>query len=146
MSKYTTADFIVYMKMMMVLAVVLFAMSLLCFRYLGGSIGKWVSGYKTVRIDGSALTWRLVIARTLIQFALGILIISPGPLIGYFFGNGSEIASLAVLILAFGLWLVFVAQRPSVRKDNELAQTRLEKFLDIKTVQTNTQSQASSVS
>jgi uncharacterized RDD family membrane protein YckC len=135
MSKYSVEEFIVYIRAMLVMTAILFVVSVLSHRFKGGSLGKIAAGYRTVREDGAPLGWREAIVRALLLYALGILILAPGPLLGYLFGNGSEPASLAVLFLALSVWLWCVVRRKSTPTPpaGELARTQFELLLGLKT-------------
>jgi uncharacterized RDD family membrane protein YckC len=136
MSRYSVEEFIVYIRAMLILTAILFTISVLAFRYFGASVGKRMAGFRSVREDGAPLGWREAILRAVLLYALGILILAPGPLLGYIFGNGSEMASLAVLFMALALWLWCVARRPRAPAPppGELARTQFERLLGLKTV------------
>jgi uncharacterized RDD family membrane protein YckC len=161
MSRYSVENFITYMKVMGVMTATLFVLSVLAFRFMGGSIGKRIAGFRTVRENSAPLGWAQALARSGVLFVLGILILAPGPLVGYLIGHGSEAASLSLLFSAFAFWWFIAVHRGhagSLRTDltplhkwlvkfrvlpmprhpataGELTQTRLEKLLGIKTLE-----------
>ena len=137
MSEYSVKDFQAYIYVMSILVIFLFFMSVLSFKFFGGSFGKRIAEYKTVNFDGSSLSWRTVIYRSLILFAFGLLILAPGPTLGYIFGKGSEGASSLVLILALLIWTwIVILSKFEDNPDDKgvMGTTALERFLKIKTV------------
>jgi uncharacterized RDD family membrane protein YckC len=135
MSEYSVEEFVIYIRAMLVMTAILFVVSVISFLIWGGSVGKRAAGYRTVREDGSPLGWREALVRALLLYALGILILAPGPLLGYLFGDGSQLASLAVLFLALGVWLWCVVRRERAQPPpGELARTQFERLLGLKTI------------
>ena len=138
MSQYRVDDFIVYLKVMTVMSFVLYLLSIFMYRSFGGSVGKIISGYKTVHLDGSPLDARSAFLRSTILFVLGLLILAPGPIIGYLFGDGSAPYSVFVLIFALGIWWFIAVLVPAGGNNSndlvEFNQTRLEKWLGLTTV------------
>ncbi len=137
MQRYKPADYEAYLTVMSWMTLALFLMSISLHLLFGASLGKILFGYKTVRTDGSRMSFVTCLLRSFGCFLIGLMILAPGPMIAFVFGEGSEISSLVVLLLGVAFWL-FVAWLPfgghieGATEDAEV--TMLERRLGIMTV------------
>ncbi len=133
MQRYKQENFDAYIEVMTWLTLILFVLSIFMHKFFGGSIGKLLLGCRTVMSDGSRLTWRAAFFRASALFLIGLLILAPGPMIAFVFGEGSEVASLVVLGLGLGLW-IFFALAPRQRPDQDPPPSKLETLFGIRTI------------
>lgn len=137
MQRYKPADYEAYLTVMSWMTLALFLMSFVLHAAFGASLGKLVAGYRTVRTDGSRMPVSTCIFRSLVLFLIGLIILAPGPLIAFVFGEGSEISSAAVLMLGLAVWLCFAwlpAGGPIDGASSDREITLLERLLGIMTV------------
>lgn len=66
----------------------------------GGSLGNLLSGYRTIRIDGTPMSWRQAFLISCCILSLTLMVVIPGPIVARIFGQGSEWVSLLLLFLA----------------------------------------------
>lgn len=133
MQRYKQEHFDAYIEVMTWLTLVLFVLSIFMHKFFGGSIGKLFLGCRTVMSDGSRMTWRAAFLRASALFLIGLLVLAPGPMIAFVFGEGSEVASLVVLGLGLGLWIFFVLA-PRHQPDQDPAPSILESVFGIRTI------------
>jgi hypothetical protein len=133
MQRYSPADFAAYLTVMAWMTSILFILSIVLHRYFGGSLGKLAMGCRTRRSDGSPLGWPETITRSVVMFALGVMILAPGPLAAYVLGPGSEAWSSLLLIIGLVVWLWFVLF-PISDSDSRQEKSLLERILGLETV------------
>lgn len=104
MGNYTSEQREEYWSMLWLALGVVSLGSIVTHAVYGKSIGKWIARARSVNLDGSALGFGGAIRRWLYMVALNALIFLPGPIIGFWFGQNSEVFSS--LALMAGLFLV----------------------------------------
>ena len=97
MSKFTAEQQATYWHAIRVALVLVTVASVLGHAIFGRTIGKWLSGAKTVMADERPLGIAGALRRLIYPVALAAAIFLPGPLVGFAFGPGSESASLVLL-------------------------------------------------
>lgn len=138
MQRYRASDYEAYLNVMFWMTLVLFVISFCGHWLVGGSIGKLTRDYRTLRIDGSRMTALDAALRSAAMFLIALLILAPGPLIAYVFGEGSEISSFAALFLGVVVWIVAaispVGSPAPGADESEMPPTLIETALGLMTV------------
>ncbi len=137
MQRYKPADYEAYLTVMSWMTLALFLLSFVLHVAFGASLGKLVAGYRTVRTSGARMPVYLCFLRSFGLFVIGLMILAPGPLIAYVFGEGSEISSSSALMLGLVVWIFLAwlpAGGPVDGASSEREVTILERFLGIMTV------------
>lgn len=132
MSKYTDKQRDEYLSMMTLLLCFLFLYQLISYWIFGGTLARRLAGLRLVNIDNSYLTFKDSLKRAVITFIIWLLILAPGPAIGFIYGEGSEKYSLLALLIGSLVWFVSALKRKSV--DGEFFQSQLDYYLGFKSI------------
>ena len=130
---YTEAHHLKYLEVMLWMTLGLFIASVLFHRFAGGSLGKLAIGYRTQRIDGRRIDWWQAIMRGMSMFALGMVILAPGPLAFYVFGLDPAQTARPLLLAGLALWFVAVLY-PFRGNSSEDGRPAIERWLGIEAV------------
>lgn len=103
MQAYSEDDQAQYWGMLWLALAVVSAGSLYGHAVHGRSLGKWMLGVKSVRLDGRPLGWSGALRRLAYILVLVLLIFVPGPVAAFSLGPGSEWVSILLLNAGFVL-------------------------------------------
>lgn len=130
MSVYSEAQRREYYEVMRLFLVFLFLYHVTVYFAVGGTLAKRLAGLRVVRADGAALGLRDALRRAMVIFGLWLLILAPGPIVGFAFGPGSEAASVGLLFAALIVCLFLSTEKAS--EPGRWYQSRLDHLLGLK--------------
>jgi hypothetical protein len=130
---YTETHHLNYLEAMLWMTLGLFIASVIFHRLMGGSPGKLAIGYTTRRVDGSRVDWWQAIMRGMSMFALGIVILAPGPIAFYLLGLDPAQTARPLLLAGLAIWSVTVLY-PFRGSDSAERRPAIERWLGIETV------------
>jgi uncharacterized RDD family membrane protein YckC len=133
MSIYTPQQYRDYLIATSLMTAAMFAMSVVGHALFGGSVGKRVTGVRTLRADGSPLGWDGSLKRALYCFGVSLLILWPGPFTALIFGERSDEVALMMLFVGLGLWILSMSAH-LVRLDGEARTTVHEAWLGVRSM------------
>jgi hypothetical protein len=105
MTSYTPQEYWNYVLVVGVMSAILLAASVANHALYGASLGKFLTGCRTVRANGSPLGWSKALQRAGTCWGIALAVLAPGPLAALFGGAGSEQLSLLLLAAGLGLWI-----------------------------------------
>jgi uncharacterized RDD family membrane protein YckC len=132
MGAYTPEQQSEYWSMFWLAMLIVSATSFTLHAKTGQSIGKRLFGAKSVRLDGSPLGAGGTFKRLLYIWMTMLFVFVPGPVLGFAFGNASNLASLT-LLWSVVIVTVVIAVKPWHPDRSPL----LQPYFGVRTINTN---------